>query len=312
MILLWGLPAEGPIALVYEALMQFGAGVAFLDQRAVLETNVELSVAGSVDGLLEVGPDTISLSDVTAVYLRPYDTSRLPAIQEAGQGSPQWAHALSVNDILLSWLELTEALVINRPSAMASNSSKPYQAAIIRDHGFAVPATLITTDPQAVLEFWEKHGTVIYKSVSGVRSVVSRLKPMHLDYLADVNSCPTQFQEYIPGSDYRAHVVGDDVFACEIVSSADDYRYLSGPGDSVEIRAYDLPGDCETLCRELAASMELPVAGIDLRRTPEGVWYCFEVNPSPGYSAFQEPTGQPIDRAIARLLMSASKATRRV
>ncbi len=49
------------------------------------------------------------------------------------------------------------------------------------------------------------------------------------------------------------------------------------------------------------------MAGIDLRLDPEGRWYCFEVNPSPGYSFFQEHTGQRIDRAIARLLLAADR-----
>ena len=46
----------------------------------------------------------------------------------------------------------------------------------------------------------------------------------------------------------------------------------------------------------------LHVAGIDLRRTDDGRWVCFEVNPSPGFTFYQEETGQPIAEAIARLL----------
>jgi glutathione synthase/RimK-type ligase-like ATP-grasp enzyme len=52
--------------------------------------------------------------------------------------------------------------------------------------------------------------------------------------------------------------------------------------------------------------MRLPVAGIDLRRTPEGEWYCFEVNPSPAFTYYESRTGQPIGRAIAKLLAAGS------
>jgi len=52
----------------------------------------------------------------------------------------------------------------------------------------------------------------------------------------------------------------------------------------------------------MAGVMGLPVAGIDLRCTPDGIWYCFEVNPSPGFTYFQDETNQPIAEAIARLL----------
>ena len=53
--------------------------------------------------------------------------------------------------------------------------------------------------------------------------------------------------------------------------------------------------------------MELSVAGIDLRKTPEGEWVCFEVNTSPAFTYYEEATHQPIARAIARLLAEAGE-----
>jgi glutathione synthase/RimK-type ligase-like ATP-grasp enzyme len=99
----------------------------------------------------------------------------------------------------------------------------------------AVPETLVTTDPAAVLAFLEEHGEIIYKSVSGVRSKVSKLRSEHLERIEHVSSCPTQFQQHISGVDYRVHVVGDEVFAARLVSTADDYRYADGPGDDLEV-----------------------------------------------------------------------------
>jgi glutathione synthase/RimK-type ligase-like ATP-grasp enzyme len=52
----------------------------------------------------------------------------------------------------------------------------------------------------------------------------------------------------------------------------------------------------------MVRGMRLTVAGVDLRWAPGGAWYCFEVNPSPAFSYFAQATGQPIARAIARLL----------
>ena len=76
------------------------------------------------------------------------------------------------------------------------------------------------------------------------------------------------------------------------------------------MRACDLPEECAALCRTVASAMGLSLVGLDLRRTPDGVWYCFEVNPSPGFTYFQEATGQPIDQAIARLLLAGPTADR--
>jgi glutathione synthase/RimK-type ligase-like ATP-grasp enzyme len=56
----------------------------------------------------------------------------------------------------------------------------------------------------------------------------------------------------------------------------------------------------------MAHALCLPLAGIDLRRTPEGEWYCFEVNPSPGFTWFQDSTGDAIDQAIADLLLAGA------
>jgi hypothetical protein len=99
-----------------------------------------------------------------------------------------------------------------------------------------------------------------------------------------------------------------DGLACNAlsVSEADDYRYGGRQGFDVELKAYALPDDCAARCRALAASLDLPVAGIDLRRTVEGEWYCFEVNPSPAFSYYESATHQPIAEAIAALLAEAA------
>ena len=285
-------------------LQRLGHLVVLLDQRAVLHTEVELCVGSTVEGTLQFRDQTISLSTVTAVYLRPYDSRRLPDIARAGQDSQAWQHALEVEDLLMSWVELTSALVVNRPTAMAINGSKPYQARLIQSLGFEIPDTLITTDPDAALDFWKRHDKVIYKSASGIRSIVSRLTSEHLERLQNVAWCPTQFQQYIPGTDYRVHIVGKEVYTCKILSDADDYRYATRQGDGITIQSDMLPREVASRCKLLAASMNLPVAGVDLRCTPDDKWYCFEVNPSPGFSYFQNATNQPIDEAIARLLAS--------
>jgi hypothetical protein len=303
-VLLWGLPSDHPIATVRDVLARNGCRVTLLDQRAVFDTEVELVVGTGVEGLLRVGDETFGLAAFKAVYLRPYDLRDLPSIASVGEKSELWQHALAVQDLLFSWSDLTPALVLTRPSDMAANGSKPYQAAWIESLGFRIPDTLITTDPEVALEFWREHDRVIYKSVSGIRSIVSRLTPEHTQRFSDIASCPTQFQQYIPGTEYRVHVVGEQVFACAIVSNADDYRYAT---ERVDMQPCRLPEDVAARCKTLAGSMNLLLAGLDLRCTPEGNWYCLEVNPSPAFTCFDQATGQPIAEAVARLLASGGQ-----
>jgi hypothetical protein len=44
----------------------------------------------------------------------------------------------------------------------------------------------------------------------------------------------------------------------------------------------------------LTSDLGLSLSGIDLRLTPAGEWYCFEVNPSSAFTYYQEATGHPI------------------
>jgi hypothetical protein len=300
MILFWGLPGDTPLAAVANVLTRKRLRSVFLDQRDSLDWSLDLNVGDSVSGCLRNGRQSLDLAEVKAAYLRPYDARQL--FESPGE-APALAHASTLGDALLAWADITPAKVVNRPWAMAPNNSKPYQSQQIRSLGFSVPDTLITTDPDAARQFWEKHGTVIYKSVSSVRSIVSRLSSGHSGRLENVRWCPTQFQQYIAGTDYRVHVVGERVFPCEIVSQADDYRYASRTGCRAKIRAARLPADVAERCRRLATGVNLPVAGIDLRVTAEGEWYCFEVNPSPGFTYYQDETGQPIAEAIAQYLL---------
>jgi RimK-like ATP-grasp domain len=303
--LIWGIPTDTPIAWVYDELDRIGAPVWLLDQRDVLETAIELD-AETAAGWITAGDRRLNLADVTAAYVRPYDARQLPRIAAAGPGSTDWEHAIAADEAISCWLELTDALVVNPLSAMAGNGSKPWQLKRIAAAGFAVPETLVTTGPESARGYWDHYGEVIYKSVSGVRSQVARLRPPDAARLDDVTNCPTQFQRYIPGTDVRVHVVGRQVFATEIVSDADDYRYPADQGAGwPELRPRVLPPDVEQRCQRLAGALDLLVAGIDLRVTPEGDWYCFEVNPSPAFSYYESATSQPIAHAIACLLVAA-------
>ncbi len=303
MILLWGLPRDGPIADVYGALLRLGHRPEFLDQRAAIGASAELSVGPDLAASVRTDEGVLDLRSVTAAYLRPYDPRELPAVRRAGPGSETWDRAVLVEDFLASWAELTEAVVVNRPSAMAPNCSKPFQAIQLRNLGFCVPDTIITTDPDVVTEFREKHRQIVYKSISGVRSIVSELTDKQMSRLDEVCWCPTQFQELVPGTDYRVHVVGDEIFATEIESEAVDYRYASRQGYGLTIRAATIADEVAQRCAAASREMGLAVSGVDLRRTADGRWYCFEINPSPAFTFYQNATGQRIDEAVAQLLI---------
>lgn len=92
-------------------------------------------------------------------------------------------------------------------------------------------------------------------------------------------------------------------FATEIGSDAIDCRYAGRDGLTAALSASRLPDEIADRCVRLAATLGLPFAGIDLRRTPAGDWVCFEVNAMPGYSFYESHTGQPIAAALVRHLV---------
>jgi glutathione synthase/RimK-type ligase-like ATP-grasp enzyme len=300
MIALWGLPGDEPLDRVCEELAGCGRSAVLIDQRRVDAMRIE---GGSGwPGSLRTHDAQVALDGVRALYTRVYDARQIPALEDADEAA--WRRVDAVQGALWAWAERAPALVLNRPSAMATNGSKPYQAMLIERHGFKVPETLVTTDVDAAGAFWERHGSIIYKSVSGVRSVVSRLRDDERDRLRHIVWCPTQFQAWIPGTDHRVHVVGDRVFAVQIVCAADDYRYASAQGHALELRPVELDPTIGQAALALAHGLCLPLAGLDLRRTPDGEWFCFEVNPSPCFTYYERLTGQPIARAVADLLAS--------
>ncbi len=312
MILLWGAPGDGPFDAVSRELTRLRADVRVLDQRQASQQEVSTRVVGRRLVGTIVGPGAggrLDLEDVHAVYLRPVETERaLPSSEK--HGSPAHFRAQACDRVLIAWCDLTTAVVVNRPASMAANNSKPFQLQQIASHGFDVPDTLVTTDPQAVRAFLHRHERIIYKSISGVRSIVSVLGPEGLARLDDVAHAPTQFQEHVPGVDVRVHVVGAETFATEARTGADDYRYASRTGHTLTLAAVSIPEALAERCRRMAAAMGLIVAGIDLRHTPDGRWVCFEVNPSPAFVFYEEATAQPIAAAIARTLMSADGRAR--
>jgi glutathione synthase/RimK-type ligase-like ATP-grasp enzyme len=98
-------------------------------------------------------------------------------------------------------------------------------------------------------------------------------------------------------------VVGDEVFCARIESGAHDYRYAARQGSSMSMEPAQMPDELAQRCRALAGALGFRLAGLDLRLTAAGHWYCFEVNPSPAFP-FYDRHDQGIAEAVARLLSS--------
>lgn len=307
MILLCGIPSESSLAMAVRDVEQLGVDHLVFNQRQFASMALEFELAGGeIRGELRVGGAVHPLQDFNGVYTRVMDDRFLPELRDEPADSPLRAHCRRLHETLGRWLEIAPGRIVNRARPQGSNSSKPYQAQLIARHGFSVPETLITNDPELVREFAAEHPRVIYKSISGVRSIVQTLDEEDLARLELIRWCPVQFQAYVPGVDVRAHVVGNEVIATAVRSDATDYRYAARQsGAGAEMSPVELPSEVAECCVDLAHELGLPFAGIDLRITPEDEVFCFEVNPSPAFSYYESTTEQPIGQALARYLAAA-------
>ncbi len=297
--------ADEPCVLLRQALKAQGIATLMLDQGSAprASTAWQLDGTGCLRGHVDVHRGvhegvlgSHNLDSIVGLYLRPLDDRKLRMPPQAEAAALAWTH---------TWCQIADLAtfnVANRISAMASNGSKPLQSQCLAAAGFAVPPMLMSNDPQAVLDFEAMHGPLIYKSASGIRSIVHVLDAAARARLPHIRHTPTLFQKRLVGTNVRVHVIGDELFATEVDSDTVDYRYASRQGGSTELRATRLPLDIEGMCRLASEALALPFAGLDLMLADDGRVYCFEANPSPGYSYYQSATGQNIAGALARYL----------
>ena len=220
---------------------------------------------------------------------------------------PEHVRRLATLQADLNLLLLTARCpVINPPAHAYSNYSKPYQVGLLAAFGFDVPRSLVTNIPAEARRFWDEcGGQVIYKGVSNVPTLAQLLTAERLERLDMLPACPTLFQEYVAGVDYRVHVVGEQAFVTRLVSADEDYRRAAlVQGESISVEAATLPADVIQRCIAFTHSLGLVVGGIDFKETPAGRLVVLELNPYPQFTFYGRRSGQPITQAVVDYLVA--------
>jgi glutathione synthase/RimK-type ligase-like ATP-grasp enzyme len=200
---------------------------------------------------------------------------------------------------------------LNDPERDEVASRKAYQLQVAATLGFRIPRTLITNDPEAAAAFSDEEGEkgTIYKAFSATERAwreTRLLKPEERQQLAAVQFAPVIFQEHIRADiDLRITIVGDEVFAAEILSSATEYQvdFRMAMHQAV-IRPHTLPQAVAAKLASLMQALGLVYGAVDMRLTPEGEYVFLEINTSGQWLFIEEQTGQPITETLARHLMA--------
>ncbi|WMS85385.1 hypothetical protein RE438_31465 (plasmid) [Bacillus wiedmannii] len=182
-------------------------------------------------------------------------------------------------------LSFYPGVVINRPSRLSLNCSKPLQMTAIAGSSTQSVKSIPTflSNIRNKMKIFPSDGTIV-KSISSVRSEVVPLTDTRLLH-GDELSCPIQMQPKLLGVCIRAHVCGEAVYAVRIDGDAIDYRY----GEKMIITKFELPQDVISWCIQSARRDGLEFAGIDfIYEEAACVFWCLEINPSPGYHSFEK------------------------
>lgn len=187
--------------------------------------------------------------------------------------------------------------VIHRSSERSSNFSKPLQLASMLNYDLVlrIPHTLIRTSSCPRYE----NNRHVAKSISACRSVVK-------DLASDTwGEGLFMMQELLHGQNVRVHCLGPKLFSWTIHTSIIDYR--ADPDTSLE--EIELPPSVSEWCAQISKEEGLEFSGIDLILSQDQ-WFCFEVNPMPGYHYYETrlaiKNSTPITDALIELLVPGS------
>ncbi|MEO5741846.1 MAG: MvdC/MvdD family ATP grasp protein [Vicinamibacterales bacterium] len=253
------------------------------------------------------------LHQATAVWWRR------PLVPDLSSVTDPQVHLFTANEwneAINGLWQLLDARWMNNPNADDAASRKARQLRVAAEVGLRVPRTLITSDPERARRFIEQLAPTraIYKTFSCTHAIwreTRLLGPDDMAHLDAVRVAPVIFQEFIPAeSDLRITAVGGTWFAAAIRSVARDglIDFRMSVGDAA-LSVEQLPRDLTDRLRALMQRLGLVYGAIDVRRTPDGDYYFFEVNTAGEFLFIEERTGQPIARALADWLAAPREVT---
>ncbi|MFG2959267.1 ATP-grasp ribosomal peptide maturase [Streptomyces sp. NPDC048291] len=290
--------------MVVLRLHEAGVPVVRLDP-ADLTSGVALSgeyVQGVSRGHLSVNGRLVSMNGLRSIWVRRPGTAAARAAQPSDWLTEESAQAL------YGMLRGTDARWMNHPDAARRARHKPWQLRLAQRSGLAVPATLITTFPQAAREFAARFPDLVVKPVSGAhpqqppRAVpTSRVAP-DADFAA-VAFGPTLLQRRVAKrADIRLTVVGERLLAARKPVSPDahpdDVDVRFAPSDSLW-REAEVPPRVAEAVHTYMKDAELAYGAFDFAEDADGIWWFLECNQSGQFGFVEMDTGQPIAEAIA-------------
>jgi glutathione synthase/RimK-type ligase-like ATP-grasp enzyme len=273
---------------------------------------------------LSLNGASTDLRDVTTTWVRRHAH---PDVRRPATDATARAYVESESRaFLIDAAQMLECRWVPGPvRALHWAGDKAVQLRLAARLGFEIPPTLITNDPDELLEFHRAHdGRLVCKALgfphftaegTDDRWVFTTqvLSPRDIGYVDAVRYCPAIFQAYVAKQvELRVTVVGEKLFACAIHSqerARTRYDWRRYDLAQTPHRAYELPPVVAERCLRIVRELGLCYGAMDLILTPDGRYVFLEVNPMGQYLWIEKLTGMPISEAICDLLESAEAGT---
>ena len=253
--------------------------------------------------------ETFALDEVRSVWWR---RPQVPDLSSVTDPNVNLFTANEWNEAINGLWQLLDARWMNDPVRDDAASRKARQLRLAAEVGLKTPRTLITSDPARAKAFIHQLGVenTIYKTFSCTHAVWRETRLLHPEDLAQIDTvriAPVIFQEFIPAeSDLRITHVDGRLYTAAIRSAPNtgsiDFRPSVG---AAAMDAEELPVDVADKLRALIQRLGLVYGAIDVRRTPGGEYFFFEVNTAGEFLFVEERTNLPISAAIAAWLSGA-------
>jgi glutathione synthase/RimK-type ligase-like ATP-grasp enzyme len=208
-----------------------------------------------------------------------------------------------------------DALWMSDVNATRVADIKIVQLQLAEKVGFNIPETLFSSTPRRAKAFVQQQGICIAKTMTHIMPYKSLAftkilkKTDSIDY-SHLYLDPYTFQEYIkPAYELRITVVGDQVFAAKVDgeeidgtnSKFRDWRYAHA-NNTFKASIADIPDNIAEKCIRFVKEIGLLFGAFDFIVDENGKYWFLEINPGGQWAFIEQATGQPIGKAIAKLL----------